>query len=69
LLSFSEKRIFFDEREDRLIKLSQILTTMRRGRPKKTNKLTNAERCRRSRKKRKEEDPDHYKTKSAAHTK
>ena len=42
---------------------------MPRGRPKKTNKLTNAERCRRSRKKRKEEDPDRYKTKSAAHTK
>ena len=42
---------------------------MPRGRPKKTNKLTNAERCRYSRKKRKEEDPDCYKTKSAAHTK
>ena len=41
---------------------------MPRGRPKKTNKLTNAERCRRSRKKRKEDDPDRYKTKSAAHT-
>merc|ERR1711884_1010533 len=42
---------------------------MPRGRPRKANKLTNAERCRRSRKKRKEEDPDLYKTKSAAHTK
>ena len=42
---------------------------MPRGRPKKTNKLTNAECCRRSRKKRKKEDPDRYKTKSAAYTK
>ena len=53
MLSFFEKRIFFNERENRLKKLSQFLTTMPRGRPKKTNKLTNAERCRRSRKKEK----------------
>ena len=42
------------EQEISLNKLSQFLTTMPRGRPKKKNKLTNAERCRCSRKKRKE---------------
>ena len=42
---------------------------MPRGRPRKKNKLTNAECCRRSLKKRKEEDPHLYKTKSAAYQK
>ena len=39
------------------------------GRPKKTNKLSDAERARRSRKKRKQEDPDGFKKKSAVHRK
>ena len=69
MLSFSGKRIFFDEREDGFKNLPQFLTTMPRGRPRKKNKLTNAERCRRSLKKRKKEDPDLYKTKSAAYRK
>ena len=69
MLSFSGKRIFFDEREDGFKNLPQFLTTMPRGRPRKINKLTNAERCRSSRKKRKKEDPDLYKTKSAAYCK
>ena len=42
---------------------------MPRGRPRKKNKLTNAECCRRSLKKRKKENPDLYKTKSAAYSK
>ena len=39
------------------------------GTTKKANNLTNAERCRRSRKKRKQEDPDCYKVKSAVDSK
>ena len=39
------------------------------GRPRKTDKLSDAERARRSRKKRKQEDPDGFKQKSAVHRK
>merc|ERR1711884_937163 len=68
-VKFTWETYFFDEREDSFKNLPQFLTTMPRGRPRKKNKLTNAERCRRSLKKRKEENPDLYKTKSAAYSK
>ena len=56
-------------REDNLEKLPQFLIKMPGGRPRKTDKLSDAERARRSRKKRKLEDPDGFKQKSAVHRK
>ena len=55
--------------EDNLEKLPQFLIRMPGGRPRKTDKLSDAERARRSRKKRKQEDPDGFKQKSAVHRK
>ena len=42
---------------------------MPRGRPKKANNLTNAKRCRRACKKKKQEDSDCYKVKLAVDSK